>query len=370
MGYYATCGSWQGEAMIHHGSALRLVLAGLLGGLAVPAQGAQAPDPACEAQTDLPDQPPPDDHLYFVTTRQPDCRTSPVRFKTGRADPTFGYLQTSRLRPVLQSQTAWLNGLRAELASSGGRMLIYIHGYFNSFEDATSRAQLIRSRTGFTGPVLVFSWPSVACVLRPTCYTEDEENALWTQPEFDRVLNVLLAEPAVTDLALIAHSMGNRVLLRGLAEADRSPAAMSRQKVRTIVLAAPDVDRAIAGRDYVPVLDQPGRRTTVYASRTDPALRASWKVHGYPRAGDAACSLSEIIPGRRCLFIARGGVDVVDTSPVRSPLGHADFIESRAAAMDLCRVLAGQAAVGREPIAGQVNAFFLTDRATASDPCP
>lgn len=357
--------------MAHIGKVLWLIFAGLLAGIAGPAHAVQA-DPACAPQTDLPGQPTADARLYFVTTRQADCRTGGrVAFKNGRAALSYGYLADEGLRPVLQSQAVWTDALRADLANSRGRLLVYVHGYFNSFADAAERARDIRSRTGFAGPIVVFSWPSLACVLPATCYTQDEENALWTQPYFDGLLSALLAEQPVLDLVLVAHSMGNRIVLRGLTEAERAPASMSRQKVRTVILAAPDIDRAIIERDYVPVLDQPERRTTVYASRTDPALRASWKVHGYPRAGDAACSLFEFRPGRRCLFSARGGVMLVETSPVRSPLGHADFVESRAAAMDMCRVLAGRTVFpGREPIDDQPNAFFLTDGATASDPCP
>jgi esterase/lipase superfamily enzyme len=355
-----------------------LIFAGLLAGIAGSADAAQsaaAPDPACAAQTDLPGQSAADAHLYFVTTRQVECRDGGrVSFKNGRAGPTHGRFAGERLRPILQSQAAWMEAIQADLANSEGRLLVYVHGYFNSFQDAAERVQVIRRQTGFVGPIVVFSWPSVACVLPPSCYTRDEENALWTQPQFDRILGALLADPATTDIALVAHSMGNRIVLRGIVEADRSVGALSRQKLRTIILASPDVDREMFGRDYLSVLDQPNRSTTIYASQVDQALGVSRRVHGYPRAGETVCTRTDEARERRdfCPIVLRegGGVVLVDTTRVHRGEGHRDFVKSPEAAMDLCRVLAHRTAVGREPIADQVNAWVLTRRATASDPCP
>jgi hypothetical protein len=323
---------------------------------------------------------PADSHLYFVTTRLVACGT-PLKFRGERGATGYGWFdrapirpgQPAPLHPVLQAEADWAAALRSDIASHAGRALIYVHGYLNSFEDEVGRVQAIRAQSTFDAPILIFSWPSENC---RTCYMRDEENALWTQAQFDALLSGLLQDATVSEVVLLAHSMGNRIVLRGVTEADRSLAAMSHQKIRNIILTSPDVDRAIVERDYLPVLSQPGRRTTIYASRADQALRVSWWIHGYPRAGDTRCHLTDMgaaASNPRCpLELVQGeAIVLVDTSLVGNGLlGHADFVESRAAAMDLCRVLEDRATFpGRVAMADHPNSFLLTRDALLPADC-
>ena len=359
--------------MAHRFCLLWLVLTCLAASLPSPVRAQPPPVPPCPSGAAAG---PADTHLYFVTTRLAACAAGQIKFGETRGAVTFGRMERGRpprLIPVTQPEADWLAGLRADLANHRGRVLIYVHGYLNSFDDAVSRAQTLRQQSSVAGPILIFSWPSENCA---ACYTRDEENALWTQIYFDRLLTLLLQEPAVDEIVLLGHSMGNRILLRSIAESDRSLTALSRQRIRNIVLAAPDVDRTIVERDYVAVLDRPGRTTTIYASRADSALRVSWKVHGYPRAGDTACRILDLGTGAslpRCLLGLRAGgsVTLVDTSRVSAGAGHRDFVESRAAAADLCRVLEGRTVFpGRDPMVGHPGAVLLTNGALSPADCP
>lgn len=358
--------------------ALRWSFLLLLFGFAVSAQARQSP----ETET----CPPPGEsagvaetHLYFVTTRNLRCdHRRPIRFGELRGSTSFGRFEGAqtaadrRVTPVLRTPAAWLAELRSDAAGNGGRVLIYVHGYLNSFDEALDRMRLIRRLTGVTAPMLLFSWPSEDCAL---CYTRDEENALWTQPQFDEVLDTLLHDSAITEIVLVAHSMGNRILLRGIGTADASMAALSRQKLRTVVLASPDIDRAMFRRDYLSVVDQPDRSTVIYASQHDQALGLSRRLHGYPRAGQTVCTKTDGVRDRRavCPVALRpgGNVLLVDTSPVHRGNGHRDFVESPAAAMDFCRVLRGDAnPPGREPVADHPNVVLLTNGALTPADCP
>ena len=85
---------------------------------------------------------------------------------------------------------------------------------------------------------------------------------------------------------LIAHSMGNRGLLRAFTSVvDRISSSID-VPLKQIFLAAPDVDVELFRRlaaAYATVAE----RTTMYVSGKDKALWSSGIVHDYPRAGYA-----------------------------------------------------------------------------------
>lgn len=315
--------------------------------------------------------------LYFMTSRLPDCRNSHIVFGAQRGDALrYGYFERESPEdagsPILLAREAWLTRIADDSTSPSGRAMVYVHGYNTTFDEAARRARKLRDRTGFAGPIIVFSWPSQGRLGR---YMWDEENALWTQPYFDWLLTALIHREEIGEVVLVAHSMGNRIALRSLVEADRSFPVLAGQEIRTVILASPDVDRAIVERDYLGALARDGRQTTIHASRADTALRSSWAAHGYARAGDTACRLRDW--GKpdsdpRCGLAATANLTLVDTSYVRgSLLGHTDFVDSSEVASDLCRVLAGREPVGRQPIGPEIpNGVFLTDEADESSPCP
>lgn len=316
--------------------------------------------------------------LYFVTTRLADCGGATIAFGRLRArSPGFGYFAGAG--PLLVEREAWLARLRAQLPAQGGPVLLYVHGYNNSFRDAIDRAKRLRDLSAFGGPVIAFSWPSQARVSR---YGWDEENALWTQPYFDDLLLALIREPKVSEVVLVAHSMGNRIALRSLFEAERAEPSLAAAEIRKVILASPDVDRAIFERDYLTMLGRGLRRTTIYASRVDRALRASWAVHGYVRVGDSGCRFVDVLRGRhrrRCFSasdpppVPPPNVVVLETSLVRgSLLGHSDFVENAIVRADLCRVLKGDRQFYEREPAGDplTNVFFLVRPRTQPPPCP
>lgn len=349
----------------------------LLAGCVRTAEGLQRQTSPCavlaaDAQPDAPAD------LYFVSSRLPDCSGANIAFGRLRAPAEgFGYLAGGA--PALLAEGIWLERLRRQLAGTDGRVLVYIHGYNTTFNEATGRALRMRELSGFGGLVIAFSWPSQGAVSR---YTWDEENALWTQPYFDALLTTLLREPHVSEIVLVAHSMGNRVALRSLVEVDRIEPGSAAAKIRNVILAAPDIDRTIFERDYLAMLGRGGRRTTVYVSRVDRPLRASWALHGYGRAGDSGCHFVDVLRARerrRCFAaslpppVPPPNVVIVETSLVRgSLLGHSDFVESEIGGTDLCRVLRGQLRYPERDPAGDplTNVFFLRRPPAPPPPCP
>ena len=293
------------------------------------------------------------DAILVLSLRMPDCRNGRFAWTYYRSDqPTY-----STANPEAQSSLVdpleWSAELDRRITAAGRPPVIYIHGYFNGQDDALRRALGIRAilcprgtepaMSAIAGcqparPVVALTWPSHNNFAK---YTWDEANAEWVVER--AVAQVLTIARKYPGTILVAHSMGNRILVAAARAAEREPALFGQ-----LVLGSPDVDRA----QIAQLLEREsgfGPFATIYASRKDQALSASWRTHGYPRAGD----LSNWVSGRRPGYPYRtfNRADIVDTSAVSAgPVAHAAFIQTAEGAADLCHVLAGDAAKpGRAP---------------------
>lgn len=305
-------------------------------------------------------QPPlPAASYLFVTTRLPDCR-APARTVTEfRADRLmYGAWSTDGLH--FYDGADWKQQVRQRIAAPAKAPILYIHGFNNSNLAAITRAAAIQKATG--REVIALTWPSYDKTLK---YFWDESNMAWSMPEARSVFDDLSAMRS--DLTIVAHSMGNHLALDMLRRWKlRNPG--SPLPVRQLVMAAPDVDRdwfiKDGGRDL-------GIPVTLYGSTRDQPLIASWRSHGYARAGD----LSKWVTGTDNSFPydELPEITVVDTSAVSRGLGHADFIETSEGAADLCRTVNASPPTsdlpGREKVEGHSNSWVLLKAAVPAGGC-
>lgn len=278
--------------------------------------------------------------LLLVSFRSPDCREGPLKWTYFRAEKAeFGVADVSLATRRIH-EGAWWEELAARVSRSGAPT-IYIHGYFNNQDDAIRRALGVRAllcprdtpldeiaSCRPTRPVVALSWPSHDNFAK---YTWDEANSEWAANHaIAVVLKIARKHPGTI---IIAHSMGNRILVP-----TTLAAARERLSLGHVILASADVDRGYIAR----LLREPsglGFPATLYASRKDQALSASWRTHGYPRAGD----LSNWVSGRAHGYPYREfrNAEIVDTTEVRADAAaHRAFISSQEAAADLCHILA------------------------------
>ena len=236
-----------------------------------------------------------------------------------REDPTKHVVL---LETTPQSKAAFLTALKARVAASKGRNLfLFVHGYNVSFADAARRTAQLSYDLSFDGAPMFFSWPSQA---KLSGYTVDEANIEWSTRHIKQFIADMADQSGSPNIYLIGHSMGTRGLTRALKEliAERPDL---KGRFREVILAAPDIDADVFRSDLAPALSKAGRRVTLYASSKDMALRASKKVHGYPRAGDAESGV----------LIVKG-IDTIDASRVDdSILAHSYFVESVSVIKDI-----------------------------------
>lgn len=159
--------------------------------------------------------------------------------------------------------------------------LIIIHGYNTSFSEAAIRSAQIGFDLCFEGIVSFFSWPSIGSV---KSYPVDEASIEASEKYLAEYLVKMCTRDGISETHVIAHSMGNRGLLRALNRIGANDAINSKVKFGQILLAAPDVDRSLF-LDLAGIYPKVSTRTTLYASKRDLALAASNFIHQAPRAG-------------------------------------------------------------------------------------
>ncbi|EEX39706.1 lipoprotein putative [Vibrio furnissii CIP 102972] len=219
------------------------------------------------------------------------------------------------------NKSLYFNRLRSQFVDSEN-LLIFIHGYNVSFEDAALRTAQIAYDLSFKGAPVFYSWPSQA---KEKSYMTDENNIRWSQGNIKNFITQVLEKTTSQNIYLIAHSMGTRALTQAYLDVmDDIPSAKSR--IKEIILAAPDIDADLFKKDIAPKMVSKNSSVTLYVSSTDVALMMSKTIHGgYSRAGYS---------GGEPVIVE--GIDTIDVTNVGVGfLNHSTFAEVRPVMMDI-----------------------------------
>jgi esterase/lipase superfamily enzyme len=163
----------------------------------------------------------------------------------------------------------------------GRRVLVFVHGYNNRFEEAVYRLAQIAHDSHAPAVPLLFTWPSRGKLL---AYTYDRESATYSRDALEEVLQKLVRDPQVGDIAILAHSMGNWVALETLRQMSIRDRGLPK-KIGAVMLAAPDVDVDVFQRQ-IETIEAPSTKFSLFVSQDDKALAVSRRVWGnVPRMG-------------------------------------------------------------------------------------
>ncbi len=222
-------------------------------------------------------------------------------------DPQHEFFVSSVI-PV--DSNRFVQRVAADLAVTHSRsILVFVHGFNSTFEDAALRAAQIAADINFDGTIVLFSWPSAGSI---ASYVRDQQTARNAGYHLLRILRGHLPAAQPDRVNILGHSMGSEVIGKALtlvAPADSLP------RFTEVVLAAPDVDARVFRREVLPRLTPRAARVTLYAANDDDALRASRSLNGVWRLGLGGDSLTVI-----------RGMDTIDASRVRADaLGHTLF---------------------------------------------
>jgi esterase/lipase superfamily enzyme len=221
----------------------------------------------------------------------------------------------------LEQGTFW-EALQASFssASASKAALVFIHGYNVSFESAAIRAAQIGYDLSAQREMAFFSWPSQGSL---GGYLADAATIEVSETAITEFLAGFVKQSGAETVHLIAHSMGNRGLLRALNRIAARATVRTGKQFGQIILAAADLDADLF-RQNVAAYIELSQRTSVYISTKDLAVESSYWLHHFPRVGITPPTL------------AFDGVDTINVSNLdMSLLGHGYFAEARSVLSDL-----------------------------------
>jgi esterase/lipase superfamily enzyme len=179
----------------------------------------------------------------------------------------------------------------AGLDPADRNVLVYIHGFNTSFDEATQRAAQLGFDLRVPGITSVFSWPSRGY---PSAYLTDVSSIEASEEQIAEFLVKASTLAGKGKVHIIAHSMGNRGLLRAMYRATTEAALRSGTRFGQIFLAAPDVDAKLF-RQLAGIYPRIAERTTLYVADQDRAIAALEWVSEDTRVGGAPPVL--VLPG-------------------------------------------------------------------------
>lgn len=208
---------------------------------------------------------------------------------------------------------------------SGGRLLIFVHGYRVRFADAVYRLAQIAHDSGVKSAPVLFTWPSRGELFS---YFYDRESANFSRDALEIIIAEAVARDSVSEITLLAHSMGSWLAMEALRQTSIRHGTLS-PKITDVILASPDLDLDVFDQQ-IKTMGEDRPHFTFLVSSDDKALGISKLLAGGRHRLGAINPLEE--PHRSRIEKAQD-VTVIDLSKLDRDGGssHAKFAETKSA---------------------------------------
>jgi esterase/lipase superfamily enzyme len=237
------------------------------------------------------------------------------RRSRGNSDDPAKYFMATDVAGY-DSEPTFQAALNKDISARGDRVMVFVHGYNTSFDDAVYRLTQIVHDTGYAGTPVLFSWASGN---RMRDYVYDKESAAAARDKLEETLR-MLARTNARRIDIVAHSMGTWVTMEALRQLAIRGNRDLGGKLGDVILASPDIDVDVF-KSQMERYGKPDKPFIVLFSNDDRALRLSGLIAGaQPRLGDY----------KKAGDLARYGVIVVDLSDAKSAdrFNHSKFADN------------------------------------------
>jgi esterase/lipase superfamily enzyme len=228
-----------------------------------------------------------------VTIGELEVEYPPDR-EVGEQTGSFGVVDDNPLRNFVitkcefdDSVDVWLNEAIAnysqlQLTST----LMYVPGFNVSFSAAVTETAQLKEDLDFSGPIIIFSWPSNLGASLSN-YLEAGRREAITIAQFSQIIRAIdsfrfdngSTTGGKLNEQIIAHSMGAQLILDSL-HSIRDKADEKMVRLKTLILTAPDISKELFWRRDLPVIHQYSERTFIFCSAIwDVALATSDAIH-------------------------------------------------------------------------------------------
>jgi len=266
---------------------------------------------------------------------------------------------------VIDAHAKAAAGLQAEVArrlaaSPRKEVVLFTHGYANTFRDAALTMGELCHYLGREFVCAIFSWPAGGSRGLFFGYNVDRESGEFAVWDLKKAIRIIADTPGVERVHLVAHSRGTDVLSTALGQLNietyiGKTNLAARFKIRNVVLLAPDIDTDVAAAKIFNVLSDPdlpygdapdpratfpytGGRLTVYVSPDDKALSVAQYLFGslrrIGRIDTTTLSRKDVERIRDLAF-----VDMIQVSGTTDPFGHSYFTSNPEVSSDVIAMI-------------------------------
>ncbi|MDT2024190.1 alpha/beta fold hydrolase [Methylocella sp. CPCC 101449] len=215
-------------------------------------------------------------HFSLVTV------SVPPNHRAGNIEtPTFGRPNPEKHFTLVRSRRLGEPSMAQEVAThlsgrigSNRDVLVFVHGFNTSLEEARFRLAQIVADGRFGGVPILFTWPAQDGLL---AYASAKENATVSRDALTTLLNEISALPSVGRVHVLAHSMGAWLAMEALRESAIGSRSLLNGRLGNVMLAAPDIDVAVFRQQMARL---PGANVSVFSSTSDRALNLSSRLVG------------------------------------------------------------------------------------------
>ena len=236
-------------------------------------------------------------------------------------------------------------------------VVIFIHGYNNSFDDAAYSTGNICRFLGADFVCVVLSWPAGGTSGFLFGYNVDRESGEFAVADMRKAIRAIAETKGLAKLHIIAHSRGTDVTASALQQLGIESYAMKsslgeRLRIGNVILASPDIDIDVAATKILTIASDPDLpygssprprgvfsqgdlHLTIYSSPNDKALEISGLLFG------SVLRLGQLDPTKRLAEMAQappdlgGAVDFIAFGGKSNFLGHNYFLSDPRVSADI-----------------------------------
>jgi esterase/lipase superfamily enzyme len=168
--------------------------------------------------------------------------------------------------------------LRRELAQRPAdqrEVMVFVHGFNNTFADGLYRTAQIRHDFNIPGVAVHFAWPSAGNALG---YAFDRDSALFARDGLETLLREIVAAGS-NRIVLVAHSLGSSVTMEALRQLRIGGRTDVLNRISGVILMSPDIDIDLF-RSQAMRIDPLPQPFVIFTSQRDRALRISAAITG------------------------------------------------------------------------------------------
>jgi esterase/lipase superfamily enzyme len=215
-------------------------------------------------------------YLETKVSVPPQHKRGQIKHQFGNPDPETDFVIASQ--DSFAGSAEFRRELKGQITAQPAQerdVILYVHGYYNSYSDGVFRAAQLKHDLDLPGTVVHFSWPSAAT---PLAYTYDRDSMLFSRDALEQLLNDIRASGA-RRIILMGHSLGTMLIMETLRQIEIKQPGWSARSLGGVILISPDIDVDLFKSQMHRFASLP-KPFAIFVSQKDRALQLSARVNG------------------------------------------------------------------------------------------